>query len=174
MLTFEVERPGDARAREALLDRCFDAGRHRKTVARLRRGRRPADGLALVARLDGAVVATNRLWDVAAGTAGAALLLGPIAVDPALQGSGIGTALMRESLTRATAYGHRAILLVGDEPYYRRFGFTRAAVGGLTLPGPVDPARFLGLSLAGGALDGAAGPIVATGRLLPQARRRAA
>ena len=174
MLTIDVERPGDARAREALLDRCFGSARHRKTVAKLRRSRRPAEGLALVARLDGAIVATVRLWDIEAGSAGDSLLLGPIAVDPTLQGSGIGTTLMREVLTRAAAYGHRSVLLVGDEPYYRRFGFSRAAVGGLTLPGPVELARFLALELVPGSLAAAEGPIVATGRLQPQARRRRA
>jgi predicted N-acetyltransferase YhbS len=174
MLMIDVERPGDGRAREALLDRCFGGGRHRKTVTRLRKGRRPAEGLALVARLGGAVVATVRLWEIAAGSAGPALLLGPIAVDPTLQGGGIGTLLMREALGRAAAFGHRAVLLVGDEPYYRRFGFTRAAVGGLTLPGPVELARFLGLELVPGALAGASGLVEASGRPLSQGRRRRA
>ncbi|MEQ9639449.1 MAG: N-acetyltransferase [Alphaproteobacteria bacterium] len=174
MLSFEVERPGDARAREALLDTCFGSQRHRKTVAKLRRGRCPAEGLALVARRDGVLVGTVRLWRVDAGSAGPALLLGPIAVAPGLQGDGIGSQLMTAALARAKALGHRAVLLVGDAAYYRRFGFRRDLAADLALPGPVELSRFLALELVPGALAHAAGPVVATGEPLASKRRRAA
>jgi predicted N-acetyltransferase YhbS len=178
MLTIETEGPGDGRAREMLLDRCFGARRHRRTVARLRRGRRPAEGLALLARLDGVVVGSVRLWDIAAGGAGAALLLGPIAVAPEHRRTGVGAALMREALARAERLGHRAVLLVGDAAYYARFGFRPDLTPGLDLPGPVERDRFLGLELVPGALRDATGPVLATGRLAfategPRRRRAA-
>jgi predicted N-acetyltransferase YhbS len=163
----------DVAARENLLDACFGEERFRKTCERLREGRRPADGLSLVVEIDGRLVATVRLWHVAAGPGRPALMLGPIAVDPALQGFGIGGKLMRHALDRATALGHAAVLLVGDAPYYARFGFSAEPTAALRLPGPYERERFLALELASGALDGARGPVTATGALAekPDSRR---
>ncbi len=166
MIHIKEEAPGDSPAREALLDRCFGTARHRKTVARLRRGRMPAEGLALCAFDGGALVGTVRLWEICAGSAGDALLLGPIAIAPHLQGQGIGHKLMHHALAEAASHGHKAVLLVGDAPYYARFGFSRSLAQGLILPGPVDLDRFLGLELCGGTLAGAKGRITATGRKL--------
>src|SRR5215210_1374221 len=157
------EHPADAPAREALLDACFGDERFEKTCERLREGRLPADGLSLVIEADGAIVGTVRLWHVAAGPGRPALLLGPIAVDPAAQGLGLGSKLMRAALARARALGHTAVLLVGDAPYYARFGFSTERTGALRLPGSVDRARFLALELAPGALAGARGLVAATG-----------
>lgn len=164
MVRIREERPGDAPGREALLDAAFGPARRFKTVERLRRNRLPADGLALVATDRGRLVGTVRLWEVEAGTAGPALLLGPIAVDTTRRGRGIGAALMRHALAVAAARGHRAVLLVGDAPYYARFGFAAAPTRALELPGPVDADRFLALELVPDALRGAVGPVVATGR----------
>ena len=149
----------DIPAREDLLDRCFGPARFAKTCERLREGRLPAEGLALVAAQDRALVGTIRLWDVAAGPGRPALLLGPVAVEPRLQGLGLGSKLIRTALDRAAALGHRAVLLVGDAAYYRRFGFSAEPVAGLWLPGPVERERFLGLELAPGALSGARGSV---------------
>lgn len=161
------ETPGDAGAREALLDRAMGPKRKRKSSERLRRGRRPAQGLAFVARsADGALVGTVRLWEVRLGAAGApALLLGPLAVEPAMKGAGIGSALMRHAIGAARQLGHRAILLVGDAGYYARFGFSACKTGSLAMPGPYERERFLALELVEGALDGAHGVLV------PGARR---
>jgi predicted N-acetyltransferase YhbS len=161
MAVIRDERPADVVGRERLLDACFGAERFRKTSERLRAGRRPA--LALVAVGEG-VVGTVRLWDVAAGGGRPALLLGPLAVDCRRQGRGLGAALMRAALDRAAADGHRAVLLVGDAAYYERFGFSAAHTTGLTLPGPYERARFLGLELVPGALADATGLVVARGR----------
>ncbi|KMO38610.1 GCN5 family acetyltransferase [Methylobacterium tarhaniae] len=166
MIQIRDERAADIAAREHLLDLCFGEARFTKTCERLREGRLPADGLALVVEMDGRLVATVRLWDVDAGGI-PALMLGPIAVDPALHGLGIGNRLMREALSRAASLGHRAVILVGDAPYYARFGFTRDRVGTLSLPGPYAPERFLALDLVPGALDGANGMVRATGRPVP-------
>ena len=167
MFDIRHEIPTDIPAREALLDRCFGESRLARTSERLREGRLPAEGLALTATRDGAPVGTIRLWDVAAGPGRAALLLGPVAVAPELQGVGIGAKLVREAIARAEGLGHRAVILVGDEPYYRRFGFARGPVEGLWLPGPVELGRFLGLELADGALAGARGFVSPTGALAP-------
>ncbi|TDR85189.1 GNAT family N-acetyltransferase [Enterovirga rhinocerotis] len=167
MFDIRHESPLDIPAREALLDRCFGESRLAKTSERLREGRLPAEGLALAATRNDELVGTIRLWDVAAGPGRAAVLLGPVAVSPELQGAGIGGKLIREALGRAADAGHRAVILVGDEAYYRRFGFGREAVAGLWMPGPVDVARFLGLELAQGALAGARGFVSATGRRAP-------
>ncbi|HEV3042462.1 MAG TPA: N-acetyltransferase [Roseiarcus sp.] len=160
------ERSLDAPAREALLDEAFGPTRLAKTSQRLRDGLRPVAGLALVARDQGDIVGTLRCWNVRAGDR-PALLLGPVAVAASHRSRGIGSALMYEALQRAAAGGHEAVLLVGDAPYYARFGFTAALTGELELPGPVDRARFLGLEIAAGALRGAKGMVKAVG----QARR---
>lgn len=159
-----AESDGDIATRENLLDRAMGPGRTRKSSEKLRRGRKPSEGLALVARgSDGSLVGTVRLWDVAAGDR-AALLLGPLAVDPSLKGAGIGGALMRLAIEEARRLGHKAILLVGDAPYYARFGFTAEKTGALAMPGPYERHRFLALELEEGALDGAQGVLRATGR----------
>jgi len=152
------EHVSDAAAIERLLDRSFPPGRHAKTVYRLREGVDPVHDLSLVLR-DGAgrVVGTVRQWPVLLGGIEPSLLLGPVAVDPGLQGRGLGAALVRATLVRAAALGHRSVILVGDAPYYARFGFRREHAAALALPGPVDPARVLGLELAPGALMHAAG-----------------
>lgn len=157
------ERAGDVAAREALLDASFGAERFVKTSERLREGRSPARGLSLIANVDGAVAGTVRLWHVAAGTERRILLLGPLAVDKAYRDLGIGGLLMREAIERAQARGYSAILLVGDEAYYKRFGFTSGVTTSLELPGPVDRERFLGLEFETGALSSARGMVRATG-----------
>ena len=167
-----AETPTDVAARDALLDRAMGSGWRRKASEKLRRGRRPSEGLAFVARdEDGRVVGTVRLWDVSAGEGGpAALLLGPLAVEPAAKSSGVGSALMRHAIEEAHRLGHRAILLVGDAPYYTRFGFSAQKTGDLAMPGPYERARFLALELEEGALDGASGVLTATGRKARPAR----
>ncbi len=158
------ERAGDVSARERLLDASFGSSRFEKTCERLREGRVAARGLALVAKDGEALVGTLRFWHVEAGGA-PALLLGPLAVAESHRDLGLGTALMRMGLDRAQALGHKAVILVGDEPYYSRFGFARAPMRGFDLPGWYDPARFLGLELAPGALAHATGMFVATGAM---------
>jgi predicted N-acetyltransferase YhbS len=156
-----ARRPGQGRAPRSLLRRSA----LRQTCERLREGRLPADGLSLAVTRDDALVATLRLWHVTAGPGRAALMLGPVAVEPTLQGVGIGAKLIREALAHAAALGHRAVLLVGDAPYYARFGFSAEAVRALWLPGPYERERFLGLELVQGALAGARGLVQPTGAL---------
>lgn len=155
----EDTAPQDHDAIEHLLDLAFGSGRRSKTSYRLREGNHPVDGLSLVTRDKGVGMSgTISFWPLEIGPAGApALLLGPLAVHPDRQGLGIGLALMREGLARAAAQGHGLVLLVGDEPYYARVGFRKLPEGLISLPGPVDPARFLYLELRPGALAGTSG-----------------
>ncbi|WP_158670908.1 GNAT family N-acetyltransferase [Bradyrhizobium guangdongense] len=164
-----AERAADVAMREALLDACFGENRHGRTCQRLRDGRAPAAGLALAAVREGKLVGTVRLWHVSAGGR-PALVLGPLAVDPARRELGIGAALMHQALAAARARGHAAVILLGDAPYYARFGFSAEKTGELSLPGPFECDRLLAVELTGGALDGAEGPIVPTGAALPKRR----
>ena len=164
MVTIREEKIADVAAREALLDEAYGAVRFTKTSERLREGRRPADGLALVAVERGRIVGTVRLWHVTAGPGRAALLLGPLAVHPDCRNRGIGTTLMRRAIARARLAGHGAVLLVGDAPYYGRFGFNVEQTGDLWMPGSFERDRLLALELKPAALAGARGMIGATGR----------
>jgi len=172
--TIDVERHADIFAREKLLDAAMGPGRFRKSSQKLRNGRLPA--LALVARdADGRVIGTVRLWNIDAGGA-PALLLGPLAVAEDRRCDGVGGALMRESISRAKEAGHGAIALVGDAPYYARFGFERRLAERLHMPGPVELDRFLALELRAGALDDAHGRLRPTGarEIAAPAQRRTA
>ena len=160
-----AERAVDVAAREALLDACFGENRHDRTCQRLRDGRAPAAGLALSAVREGTLVGTVRLWNVSAGGR-PALVLGPLAVDPACREFGIGAALMQKALAAARARGHECVILLGDAPYYARVGFSAEKTGALALPGPFERDRLLGLELREGALHGACGMIAPTGALL--------
>jgi predicted N-acetyltransferase YhbS len=174
MITIRHERVSDVAAREALLDQAFGESRFRKTSERLRQGRLPADGLAFVAADGKRLVGTARLWNIACGSGEPAVLLGPVAVAADCRNCGIGAALVRHALQAAHRLGHRAVILVGDPPYYNRFGFTGEKTGAIRLPGPFERHRLLALELVPGALDGARGLVSATGRLAQQPQRRAA
>lgn len=173
MIRIVREAPAEAGAREALLDLALGKRRRKKSSERLRENRLPADGLALSAKLgNGRIVGTLRLWHVLAGENSPALLLGPLAVHPAYRKRGIGSALMRDAIACAKALGHRAIVLVGDEPYYRRFGFSNALTSGLHMPGPFERHRLLALELVPDALKNARGMIAAAGETAPQAPQK--
>lgn len=173
--TFRIrdERAADTAARESLLDACFGPARFEKTCERLRKGRLPAHGLAFVATAGRTLVGTLRLWNIEAGGR-PALLLGPLAVDAEWRCAGMGGALMEHGLRRAAILGHQAVLLVGDAPYYGRFGFEQAT-SHLEMPGMVEIERFLALELVPDALAGVVGAVLATGAEIAQpVRQRAA
>jgi predicted N-acetyltransferase YhbS len=168
MVIIREEKTADITAREVLLDEAYGPSRFAKASERLREGRVPADGLSLVAVDCGRIVGTVRLWHVTAGPGRAALLLGPLAVDPAHRNRGFGTALVRRAIARARLAGHRAVLLVGDAGYYSRFGFTATPTGALWMPGRYDRDRLLALELRPDALTGARGLIASTGAFSPK------
>ncbi|MCX2722185.1 GNAT family N-acetyltransferase [Roseibium salinum] len=168
MISIVDEAPGHTGAREALLDLCFGEARFAKTSERLREGRLPV--FAFVA-LDesGKLVGTVRLWSVADGSGAQSLLLGPLAVDPGCRGHRVGDRLMRHALNQAAVHGHGSVILVGDLPYYARFGFAAGLLDDVTLPGPVDHYRFLGVEFAPGHLAGLDGLLTAAGAIDPMA-----
>ncbi len=142
---------------EALYDLCFAPGREALSSYRLRDNIPPVAGLSLVARdEEGIVAGAIRYWPVRVGGA-AALLLGPVAVHPTHQGEGLGGVLIRDSLAAASADGWHRVLLVGDYPYYSRFGFEPLA--GVVMPPPTNPDRVLGQALRDGAWDGIRGDV---------------
>lgn len=168
MISIRQEKRADIPAREALLDAAMGPGRFAKASERLREGRMPASGLSFVATENGRVIGTVRLWHVNAGPKRPALLLGPLAVAADARGCGVGSALVQYALEQASRSGAGAVLLVGDAPYYGRFGFSSEKTGALWLPGPYEKHRLLGCELVPGALDGATGLIGAGGRPEPK------
>ena len=124
--------------------------------------------LCLVAEAEGRILGTIRHWPVRIGEAGEVLLLGPIAADPAHERRGIGGLLVRTALERARVQGHTALVAVGTPTFLGRFGFTNAALYGITLSGLDDPRRLLALELVPGALDGVTGALA---RLSPRPTR---
>jgi predicted N-acetyltransferase YhbS len=159
-LTLDVTplTPADLPQIEKLDERAFGPGRFTRTAYRLREGVGPVPALSFVARVGKFLVGANIMTPIACGGA-PALLLGPLTVEPAFRSRGIGERLIRQSLEAARAQGHRLVILVGDEPYYRRFGFKRVPMGCILLPGPVDPARVLTCELVDGAFEGVRGPV---------------
>jgi predicted N-acetyltransferase YhbS len=153
----EQETPADGWEVEALYDLCFAPGREALSSYRLRDGVAPVAALCLTLRDVGAVAAAIRYWPVRIGAGTAALLLGPVAVHPTRQGEGLGAWLIGDSIARARSLGWERVMLVGDAPYYGRFGFAR--LEGVEMPPPTNPARVLGLALAPGAWDGVTGPV---------------
>ncbi|MEQ9261052.1 MAG: N-acetyltransferase [Roseovarius sp.] len=142
---------------EALYDLCFAPGREALSSYRLRDGVAPVAALCLVARDEGGVIGgAIRYWPVCVG-AERALLLGPVAVHPTRQGEGLGGYLILESLAQAREMGWPRAMLVGDAPYYGRFGFEK--LEGVEMPPPTNPERVLGVALAPGGWDGVTGPV---------------
>jgi len=155
------EQPDDWWEVEALYDLCFAPGREALSSYRLRDGVDPVAGLCLIARDPHDILAAAiRYWPVQIGAV-PALLLGPVAVHPTRQGEGLGALMMADSLARARAAGWQRVLLVGDAPYYGRFGFAR--LDGVTMPPPTNPERVLGLDLVRDAWRGVGGPVVRAG-----------
>jgi len=159
MWEIRAERPDDAAAIDALVVRSFGPGRFAKSAWRLREGVDPEPGLSFVAIEDGALRGSVRFWPVFVGHE-RALLLGPLAVETERRGRGMGIQLMQKGVDEARAKGHRAIILVGDPPYYARVGFAPVTRGRVRMPGPVDLARVLGLSLVEGAVDALEGAVL--------------
>ena len=159
MAPIRVEKPGDTAVADAIVSAAFGPGRFAKSAYRLREGVACVAELSFVAEEGKRIVGTVRYWPVSIGGA-AALMLGPIAIVADRQGQGIALALMQTTLVDAKKRGHRAVILVGDEPYYARAGFARIQpTGRITMPGPVDYTRLLGLSLTDGALEAMTGDI---------------
>jgi predicted N-acetyltransferase YhbS len=160
-MSFQIrlETDGDAEILSQLSAEAFGPGRFARSAYRVREGVPPVASLCLAGWRDGRLVGGIRFTAISIGEEKDAALLGPLVVDPAEKGKGFGRALVEEGLARARAEGFALVLLVGDMPYYGRFGFSPVRPGQITLPGPVDPARLLALELVPGARARATGQV---------------
>lgn len=158
MIELQSEKPEDRWEVEALYDLCFAPGREALSSYRLRDDIAPVSGLSLVARDSAGILAgAIRFWPVRVDDV-AALLLGPVAVHPTHQGEGLGGVLIRDGLAAATAHGWERVILVGDAPYYGRFGFS--VLPGVVMPPPTNPDRVLGIALRTCAWEDVRGEVV--------------
>lgn len=142
----------DLDAISALHARVFGPGRFTRTAYRVREGKGHMSRFCRVADLNGQLIAALRLTDATIGGVAGAVLLGPLAVDPEFHGQGYGRQLVAEAMDVMKSEGVKLVVLVGDEPYYGRFGFKPVAPGSIVFPGPVNPARVLAAELEAGAL----------------------
>ena len=154
----------DLPAIATLHSRVFGPGRFVRSAYRVREGKGLISRFCRVAERGGKLVATVRITDIAIGGARGAALLGPLAVDPDVAGQGYGRRLVAEALDEMKHAGVKLVVLVGDEPYYGRFGFEPVAPGQMIFPGPVNPQRILAVELEAGALQFFRGLIVAEPR----------
>jgi len=157
-ITIASEKPSDAQAIERLHERTFGPGRFVLSAYRLREHVDHLLDLSFTAHIGTLLAGSVRQLPICMGDT-KALLLGPLTVEPPFRKRGIGGRLMERSLAEAKAKGHRLVLLVGDAPYYGRFGFTPIEKGRATMPGPVDPKRLLVNELVAGAFDGVSGAV---------------
>jgi predicted N-acetyltransferase YhbS len=153
--------PEDLAEISRLHARVFGPGRFARSAYRVREGKGHLSRYCLVAHLGGELVASLRMTEITIGGRPGAALLGPVAVDPEHRGIGLGTKLMSEALAAARAGGTSLVVLVGDDPYYGRFGFKVVPAGQIAFPGPVNPARVLAHELRDGAIAEYRGLIVA-------------
>lgn len=145
---------------ENLLDTAFAPGRTALSSYRLREGVGPVATLCIVARDgEGVLAGAIRFWPIMIGDDTRALLLGPIAVHPTRQGEGLGATLMAHALDEARVEGWQYVVLVGDEPYYSRFGFTRDLARDIDFPPPTISERVLAQSLQTGGCDAVHGRV---------------
>jgi predicted N-acetyltransferase YhbS len=158
-VVFLPEAPAHDAEIEDINEEAFGPGRHARAAFRIREGGPHQRSQSFVAVHDGQVIASVRMTPVAAGE-GRAMLLGPLAVRPSHKNLGIGRHLVALAVEAARREGERAVLLVGDQPYYGPLGFQRVPYGRLAMPRPVDPARLLVCELLPGALESLAGDIV--------------
>ena len=146
------EHAGDVQALRELAARTFGPGRFVRSAYRVREGTEPVKGLSLTAWEGESLAGSVRFTAIHIGSKAGALLLGPLMVDGKWAGKGCGRALIGRGLELAREQGYALVLLVGDLPYYERFGFRRVPAGQIMLPGPVDPARLLAVELMPDAL----------------------
>jgi predicted N-acetyltransferase YhbS len=164
-MTLARERPQDGARVQALIDRAFGPGRFAKAAERLREGAAPDLDLSFVAWAGEEIAGCVRQWPILIGEA-PAILLGPFAVEDAWRSQGLGRALIERACEAAMAKDHDWVLLVGDELYFRQFGFVRPPPGQIVMPGPVDRRRVLWRSLKGG-MDLPSGEVRGLSRAAP-------
>lgn len=159
-----VVEAGDMPAIRDLHARAFGPGRFARTAYRIREGTGDFTPFCRVCVIGDRLVAAVRFTPIRIGGKDAALLLGPLAVDPAFANQGYGRRLVVKALEDARTQGIALVVLVGDEPYYGKLGFKRIPFGRITLPGPADPSRLLAAELVPDALASYAGLVTAAAK----------
>jgi predicted N-acetyltransferase YhbS len=157
-ITILPETADDGLAIERLHERTFGPGRYSRTAYRIREQLGHRLDLSFTARIGTLLVGSVRFTRVCIGET-PALMLGPLTIEPPFRDRGIGMAMMERALKDAKQKGHKLVVLVGDEPYYKRVGFKRVPSGTIKMPGPADPARILAAELTEGALAGVSGVV---------------
>ena len=152
-LTLQSEQAEDAAKVEALLDRAFGPGRFTKVSERVREFADFAPELSVCAWDGERLLGSVRMWRAAVGGA-PVVFLGPLAVEQDDRSAGVGAQLVATACEAAAAAGERHVLLVGDEPYFGRVGFSAAPARDVVMPGPVDQRRVLVRALKGGEIAG--------------------
>jgi predicted N-acetyltransferase YhbS len=158
-LNFTHEGPEDQEAIEALLDRAFGPGRFVKSSERVREFAEFAPELSFIAWDGEQLAGVVRLWRVQVGGVPVAFL-GPLAVDAEARSGGLGGQLVDRACQAARAAGESAVLLVGDEPFFGRFGFAAKPAHSVRMPGPVDQRRVLAHAFVDLG-EGLSGPVAA-------------
>nr|MEA2799318.1 hypothetical protein [Phenylobacterium sp.] len=159
-LVIQSERPQDGPRVDALVDRAFGPGRFTKVSERVREFATFAPELSVCAWSGDRLLGCARMWRVRVGGR-PVMFLGPFAVEQGERNAGFGARLIARACEAAQAAGESHVLLVGDEPYFSRVGFTMGAGRDVVMPGPVDQRRVLvrGLQPEAGELAGSVGPI---------------
>ncbi len=145
-VTVRVERSEDHRAVHALNERAFGRPNEADLVDCLRRSNAFVPGLSLVAEdLEGRVVGHLMLSYVvlAGGPALRVLSLAPMAVEPEVQGRGVGSRLVLAAIDAAETREEPLIVLLGHPWFYPRFGFEPASRSGIEPPHPVPDQAFM-------------------------------
>ena len=130
---------------EALLDLSFGPARQQRTASLLRAGASRIDQASFRLLANGALLGSVECWELqwhGQGQSRRIAMLGPIAVHPDHRAHGIGAQLMERALAELDRL-QLAVMLIGDEPYYGRWGFSPRHTGGWVLPGPVERNRLL-------------------------------
>lgn len=146
-LTLRAEQPQDGPLVDVLIARAFGPGRFTKVSERVREFAEFAPELSVCAWFEGRLVGCARMWRVRVGGR-PVTFLGPFAVEQGERNAGFGARMIARACEAAQAAGETHVVLVGDEPYFGRVGFSTAGGRDVAMPGPVDQRRVLVRALA--------------------------
>jgi putative acetyltransferase len=157
-MIIRLEDPQDATAIRFVNEQAFGGSAEANAIDQLRN--RGAITLSLVAVIDDRVVGHLLFSSVTIETSDRSwpgVGLAPLAVLPAYQRRGIGSALMDAGLEEIRRLGHERVIVLGHPDYYPRFGFERASQYGVRFEFEAPDEACMILALQPGALDGVSG-----------------
>jgi putative acetyltransferase len=142
-----AERPGDRDAIRQVNEAAFGRAAEADLVDALRGTPAWVPDLSLVADDDGEISGHVLFSVVDLDTGPELLSLGPMAVHPDHQRTGVGTALVEHGLELARATEYPLVVVLGHPAYYPRFGFTPARRQGIETPYEAPDEAWLALPL---------------------------